>query len=139
MSVPEDVAGEALARREEVPDTTVRASARPMSTAGSGRLPEEATGYVGSISAKTKVRRLHFLGACHRVPGLDYLDFELLGSEVPDCSLYDAYCAQCWAAGKGPPAARQRRGRGRWGHFVLRSVERSRGPWGVTQSASLGL
>ena len=74
-----------------------------MDTSRSGRLPPDVTGFVVSISAKTQFRRLHLLGACHRVPGLDYKDFEMLGDSPPDPSLYDAHCAQCWAGGRKPP------------------------------------
>ena len=76
-----------------------------MDTSGSGRLPPKVTGYVVSISTKKHVRRLHFLGGCHRVPGIDYLDYEQMGEHVPDPDTYDAYCGQCWAGGEGPPRA----------------------------------
>ena len=100
VSVPEDMEGEALPRREDVPDTTVRAPARPMSTAGSGRLPEEATGYVVSISAKTKLRRLHFLWL-HSV----------VGERLESAFRFSSSCATASSAANGssctyqPPAA----------------------------------
>ena len=58
-------------------------------------------GYVVSISGKKKLRRLHFRGSCHRIPGIDYLDFEDFGRHLPAESQYDDYCRQCWR-GRGP-------------------------------------
>ena len=59
-------------------------------------LPEEERGYVVSISTKHRLRRLHYLGKCHRVPKIHYQDFEFLGMERPDQDAYDDYCRQCW-------------------------------------------
>ena len=59
-------------------------------------LPEEERGYVVSISTKHRLRRLHYLGKCHRVPKIHYQDFEFLGMELPDQDAYDDYCRQCW-------------------------------------------
>ena len=70
-----------------------------------GRFPSGVTGYAVSISGCQRIRRLHFMGACFRVPGLDYLDFEILGDSIPNSDLYDVYCGQCWAGGEGPPRA----------------------------------
>ena len=58
-------------------------------------------GYVTSVSGKRKLGRLHFVGLCHRVPGVDYLDFVGHGEVQPQDSLYDDYCHQCWKS--GPP------------------------------------
>ncbi len=60
------------------------------------RLPSDAVGYVVSISGKRLFRRLHRLGGCHRVPGVDYREFELLGVDFPPSTAYDGHCAQCW-------------------------------------------
>ena len=67
------------------------------------RLPPDATGYVVSISARIKVRRLHKLHACYRVPGIDYHDWELMGDEPPDPSSYDCACSQCFGKGAAVP------------------------------------
>ncbi len=67
------------------------------------RLPSDAKGYVVSISKKTGYRRLHALGRCYRVPGIDYGQFELLGEDPPPERLYDGYCAQCWKSGTSVP------------------------------------
>ncbi len=45
---------------------------------------------------RQRTRRLHYLGACHRVPGLDYLDYEELGPNMPDEDSYDLVCRSCW-------------------------------------------
>ncbi len=58
-------------------------------------------GYVVSLSPKTGFRRLHFAGACHRVPGVHYAAFEWLGTVLPTLDQYDDYCAKCWP--QAPP------------------------------------
>ena len=63
-----------------------------------GRVPEEARGYVVSISGKRSFRRLHLLGACYRVPGIDYQEYELLGETLPAVTAYDDICGKCWPA-----------------------------------------
>ena len=71
-------------------------------TAGSRRLPADQRGYVVSISRRTAFRRLHLLGACRRVPGVDYALYELLGEELPAPEQYHDHCHACWARGRGP-------------------------------------
>ena len=52
---------------------------------------------------KDGFRRLHRLGQCRLVPGIDYLHFEELGTDLPEAGLYDCYCCWCWRApGSGP-------------------------------------
>ncbi len=63
-------------------------------------LPESERGYVISVSSKTGYRRLHYLGACCRVPGVHYVQYELYGRETPKEGDYDDHCRQCW-----PPRA----------------------------------
>jgi len=47
---------------------------------------------------------LHFLGGCSRLPGIHYLEFELLGEQQPREDQYDDTCKQCWGTrGKAPP------------------------------------
>ena len=55
------------------------------------------SGYVISISGKKQFRRLHFFGGCHRLPGVDYIDFEDRGHTLPSVHEYDDYCHQCWS------------------------------------------
>ncbi len=71
---------------------------------GKPRLPNDAKGYVVSISKKTGYRRLHALGRCYRVPGIDYKQFELQGEDPPAERLYDGYCAQMLESGDLRPA-----------------------------------
>ena len=52
--------------------------------------------YVVSISSKKGFRRLHLVGACHRRPGVHYAIWVLLGREMPDSSVYDESCKDCW-------------------------------------------
>jgi hypothetical protein len=62
-------------------------------------LPSEYMGeYAISLGAKSKNRCLHLLGACHRVPGLHYADYELY-DERPDGDRYHNHCKQCWKTG----------------------------------------
>ncbi len=71
-----------------------------------GRLPSGVSGFVVSISKKRGYRRLHLIGRCHRVPGIDYTDFEELGAVMPEPTRYDGVCGQCWRVGtKGPQLA----------------------------------
>ena len=62
--------------------------------------PADPRGYVVSIS-KSGFRRLHYVGACYRAPGVDYRNFEVLGPEAPEPDKYHTYCRQCWK-GSGP-------------------------------------
>ena len=55
-------------------------------------------GYVISFSRKRKLRRLHYLGRCHRRPGQDYREWTYLGEEPPNPERYDVKCLQCWRA-----------------------------------------
>ena len=52
--------------------------------------------YVVSITGHKRLRRLHLMGACFRVPGIHFGEFEVLGSEAPSPDLYDAICKSCW-------------------------------------------
>ena len=54
------------------------------------------SGYVIMISGKKQPRRLHLFGACYRLPGVDYIDFEDRGQTLPSVHEYDDYCHQCW-------------------------------------------
>ena len=55
-------------------------------------------------SDKGRMRRLHFLGACHRRPGEHYFDYAMY-DDLPDASLIDARCRQCFPPGKPLPPA----------------------------------
>lgn len=63
---------------------------------------EELMGqYVVSVVANR--RRLHRIGNCYRIPGIDYANFEVLGEGEPDRSLYTSWCQFCWR-GQGQAA-----------------------------------
>ncbi len=72
-------------------------------------VPAAERGYVISLG-KTGFRRLHYAGACHRVPGIHYTSYEWLGVQLPPPTAYDAHCAKCWPDWQqakpvaGPPA-----------------------------------
>ncbi len=85
-------------------DATIKACT-PASSSASGsqsaaaRLPSEVTGYVVSLASRGKRRCLHYLGLCHRVPGIDYLNFIIHGEEAPSAEDYDTVCRKCWPQG----------------------------------------
>ncbi len=66
-------------------------------------LTDEApsSGYTISIG-KRGIRRLHLIGACYRVPGVDYVDYIAMGDVCPPASDYHAYCRSCWSGGRMP-------------------------------------
>ena len=59
------------------------------------------SGYVVSMSGRKGLRRLHYIGLCHRLLGIDYLRWEALGEAEPGEEQYDACCKQCWPKGRG--------------------------------------
>ena len=62
--------------------------------------------YVVSLHSRSRFRRLHRVGDCWRRPGLDFLDYEVLGADLPDSASYDAACKDCFRTGtRGPSAA----------------------------------
>ena len=54
--------------------------------------------YVVSILKKGRFKRLHRIGECSLVPGVDYRAFEVLGSEEPGTALYSTRCRNCFKA-----------------------------------------
>ena len=48
-----------------------------------------AKGYVCSVTGRHGLRRLHYVGLCHRKPGFDDVVFTLLGSDVPGPENYE--------------------------------------------------
>ena len=69
----------------------------PRRLCASALLSRGAAGcYVVSITGHKRMRRLHFVGACFRVPGIHFCEYEVLGSEAPSPDLYDAICKDCW-------------------------------------------
>ena len=81
-----------------IADSSMTTEAPATSEERGRRLPSEISGYVASISRKHGFRRLRCLGKCHRVPGVDYANFEELGDAMLGPSKYDDVCGQCWRA-----------------------------------------
>ena len=52
-------------------------------------------GFYISSSSKKGIRTLHRLGQCHRVPGLDYMQYEYAGSSMPNSDAFDQTCSWC--------------------------------------------
>ena len=85
-------------------DSDFPATPRPSSTRGQAfahKLPEGVQGCFVSIG-RNGFRRLHYAGACPRVPGLDYKNFEEMGLSLPDASEYNDYCRSCWRGDARP-------------------------------------
>ena len=89
----EDVVGEDKGAKEFEVDPVEEEEVAP---------PE--SGYVVSMSGRKGLRRLHYIGLCHRLPGIDYLRWEALGEAEPGEERYDACCKQCWPKGRGSEA-----------------------------------
>ena len=55
----------------------------------------------GFVIAKTqkRIRRLHFVGCCGKVPGEHYRDFEVWGSIMPPENAVDVVCKTCFRGG----------------------------------------
>ncbi len=63
------------------------------------KVPE---GYIVSISSKKRIRRLHLMGACHMMPGIDYTNYIVIGDQCPSNDQYDDYCRHCWRGDAQP-------------------------------------
>ncbi len=67
---------------------------------------DKVTGYVCSVIGRGRVRRLHYVGLCHRRPGHDYANYEVHGDAMPPPNMYDAVCRKCWPHGDPGTAVR---------------------------------
>ena len=56
--------------------------------------------YLVSVQVRSRFRRLHKYGECWRKPGVDYLEFEILGPELPPPTAYNAICHHCFHNGE---------------------------------------
>ena len=74
-------------------------------------------GYIIAKSERGRFRRVHYGGACFRVPGEHYLDWEELGEREPEPHEYNARCRHCFPLDK--LAEREKEG-GPGGSWVLR-------------------
>ncbi len=84
-------AGSSSAQEREGPSSAAQAAAKTETP--------QVQGYVCSVTGRRGVRRLHFVGRCHRKPGLDYAAFQEHGEERPSAGEYDVICRQCWPDG----------------------------------------
>ena len=62
------------------------------------KIPEGEVGYVLSLVRRGKQihKKLHYLGQCHLVPGVDYLRYDWVGPQRPGVEFYDSVCTRCW-------------------------------------------
>ena len=92
---PAPPAPEQEAQEDEVPLNPVEA------------LPEEIVepwGYVISITRGGRHRKLHHVGSCHRVPGVDYRTFEVWGANLPPVAVLSSRCGVCFGTTALEPA-----------------------------------
>lgn len=52
--------------------------------------------FVCSIVGRSSTKTLHKVGECHRLPGIHYQRFEVLGEDVPCTSKYHKICSICF-------------------------------------------
>ena len=64
----------------------------------------EPWGYVISITRGGKHRKLHHVGSCHRVPGVDYRTFEVWGGVLPPVGVLNSRCGVCFGTTALEPA-----------------------------------
>ena len=60
--------------------------------------------YVVSIVGASSTRRLHQVGRCPLIPGIDYSRFEGYGTTAPSFNNYHAVCRRCWRGSDGAPS-----------------------------------
>ena len=59
--------------------------------------PEVAPwGFVVSITRGGRHRKLHHVGSCGRLPGVDYKDFEVFGDTMPENKVLGSMCQWCF-------------------------------------------
>ena len=51
-----------------------------------------------SITQNGHHRKLHHVGSCKLVPGVDYMEYEEYGDEIPDPKEVDSRCKWCFKA-----------------------------------------
>ena len=54
--------------------------------------------FIMSIVGRSKRRTLHVIGGCYRVPGVDYREFVVIGSDRPQLKEGEKLCAVCFSA-----------------------------------------
>ena len=66
---------------------------------GAGRVPHGV--YVLSVTGRGGRKTLHRVGECHRVPGVHYGKFEIVGENPPAASEFHQSCMICFPRGAG--------------------------------------
>ena len=56
----------------------------------------EPFGYVVSITRGGRHRKLHHVGSCRLVPGVDYKEFDVYGNVMPPLHLLNSKCHRCF-------------------------------------------
>ena len=103
--------GESATEEEDEEKPVEQRSAPPEAPEDSGTDGETTlTGYVVSVVGRRGYRRLHHLGLCPLVPGVDYKGYILYGEQAPAEDAYDSICRRCWRpTGRKDQAAPARR------------------------------
>ena len=86
-------------KRRKLENTRVQQLGNESKKVRSESRPNLQPGYHVSISGKQDTLILHRLGACFRVPGIDYPRFRYLGGEMPPASSFQQVCRLCAKAG----------------------------------------
>ena len=76
---------------EEALDESARLAAEP---------EVKPVGFVVSISKEGLHRKLHFIGACFRIPGVHYRNYRILGELMPSEYDIDSKCLDCFPGEK---------------------------------------
>ena len=69
-------------------------------------------GYVISVTRGGRHRKLHHVGSCRFVPGVDYRQYEVYGDVLPDRSEMDSRCSWCFGRGPGSDQVPEEEGSG---------------------------
>ena len=97
-----------------------------------GIKPEVVPGghYVVSIIGRSERKTLHRVGECHRVPGVHYRRYEVVGEDLPEPGLFHQACKACFASrgGAAAPLARAREDSSEGLSVVSSSGSESDGP-----------
>eukprot|EP00435_Cladocopium_sp_Y103_P069397 s861_g33.t1 len=57
--------------------------------------------YVLSVVGRCRSKTLHRIGECHRIPGVHYSEFEVVGDNPPEASTFHQSCKICFPRGTG--------------------------------------
>ena len=76
------------------------ASSSRLVIAGSSEIDIPMGSYVVPIQSTSRLKRLHNLGECLMKPGVDYVEFENMGLELPPATSYGAACRRSSATAR---------------------------------------